>query len=690
MVFSLLWLAVLGMNLACLGGGVVTNSSTSRLYAALLGGGRITFNTASDLTFNFAAPAEIAHDTIIDASTTARAVTLSGSNLVRIFTIRSNASLTLINLRLASGLSTNGGAIYNDHGTLRATNCLFRANTANGPDGTDGADGQDDFSIGGWAGNGGDGMPANGGAIYNLGRCELVLCQFEDNRANGGDGGDGGTGGDGGFQGGRGGDGGTAGTGEGGAIYNAGSLLGTECTFDANHATGGDAGAPGEGGDGGGINIITLAGFARAGAGANGGAVLNLGTATFLSCTFVTNVVAGGDATDAFTDATGWGRFGHQGGTVKGGAIANGGTLAATNCTFAFNAGIGGNGSNGGEGTEFRAGRGGDGGSALGGALWNGNDTTLVNVTLVGGRVQGGTGGVAGKDSWERDPFDPRDGVVGIAGGGNLSRTDGRLSLQNCIVSGSIAGGNGHGRLHDAGNNLSSDGTCAFTATGSRNNTDPRLGPFGSYGSSTDVFPPLLNSPAINTGATIPGLDLDQRGVARPQGAEFDIGAVERPFAGLSGTVTYTDGTPYPGVVLTLLSATAPAVTTTSDPSGHYEFTPVPGVDLGVYRIQAPEGGPGFDPPYWNVELTSGTEHITNLNFTGGDPRLIGPGFDSEGRFGFRLWGQPERTYVVHATAVLPSWQRVGEVTTDASGSGEFLDPSPISTDARFYRVTLP
>jgi predicted outer membrane repeat protein len=55
---------------------------------------------------------------------------------------------------------------------------------------------------------------------------------------------------------------------------------------------------------------------------------------------------------------------------------------------------------------------------------------------------------------------------------------------------------------------------------------DPLLGLFQLYGGFTPALMPAANSPAINNGANCPATD--QRGVARPQGAACDIGAVER------------------------------------------------------------------------------------------------------------------------------------------------------------------
>lgn len=56
---------------------------------------------------------------------------------------------------------------------------------------------------------------------------------------------------------------------------------------------------------------------------------------------------------------------------------------------------------------------------------------------------------------------------------------------------------------------------------------DPLLGPLADNGGPTKTHALTFGSPAIDKGATIPTISCDQRGVARPQGSAFDIGAYE-------------------------------------------------------------------------------------------------------------------------------------------------------------------
>lgn len=56
---------------------------------------------------------------------------------------------------------------------------------------------------------------------------------------------------------------------------------------------------------------------------------------------------------------------------------------------------------------------------------------------------------------------------------------------------------------------------------------DPLLGSLGIYGGSTQVFPLLPGSAAIDAGNDVTCASTDQRGVGRPQGSHCDMGAFE-------------------------------------------------------------------------------------------------------------------------------------------------------------------
>ena len=159
------------LPVAARAGGVVTNCTEAALRAAMTGGGVVTF--ACDGTIALSSPLDISTDTVLDA--TNRNVTISGNNSVRLVYVATNVSLTILNLALANGLSTNGGALFNAGGSVNATNCLFTGNRAAGSDGTTNAP---------------NGLNGAGGAVCNAGSFNASQCTFVLNAAQGGRGAD--------------------------------------------------------------------------------------------------------------------------------------------------------------------------------------------------------------------------------------------------------------------------------------------------------------------------------------------------------------------------------------------------------------------------------------------------------------------------------------------------------------------
>jgi hypothetical protein len=83
------------------------------------------------------------------------------------------------------------------------------------------------------------------------------------------------------------------------------------------------------------------------------------------------------------------------------------------------------------------------------------------------------------------------------------------------------------------GYNLTDDASCGFLATGDLVVGDAMLGPLADNGGPTETHDLLPGTPAIDAGSPdCPPPTTDQRGVARPQGAACDIGAVEVPEPG--------------------------------------------------------------------------------------------------------------------------------------------------------------
>ncbi|MFY9824167.1 MAG: IPTL-CTERM sorting domain-containing protein, partial [Thermoanaerobaculia bacterium] len=117
--------------------------------------------------------------------------------------------------------------------------------------------------------------------------------------------------------------------------------------------------------------------------------------------------------------------------------------------------------------------------------------------------------------------------------GGGIYLYTGSLPLENTIVAGNTAGtdddiSNGKGGNFVLDHDLVQDtGGASFTDNGGNIfNQSPQLSALGNHGGPTQTMLPAATSPVIDAGsATSPAVD--QRGVARPAGAGFDIGAVE-------------------------------------------------------------------------------------------------------------------------------------------------------------------
>lgn len=78
------------------------------------------------------------------------------------------------------------------------------------------------------------------------------------------------------------------------------------------------------------------------------------------------------------------------------------------------------------------------------------------------------------------------------------------------------------------GFNLFTDGGCGNLQLTDKVNTPSLLGTLANNGGTTQTFLPQANSQALNNGTPSGAPTTDQRGITRPQSGAFDIGAVER------------------------------------------------------------------------------------------------------------------------------------------------------------------
>jgi predicted outer membrane repeat protein len=177
------------------------------------------------------------------------------------------------------------------------------------------------------------------------------------------------------------------------------------------------------------------------------------------------------------------------------------------------------------------------GGSGGGISLSSSNTVSITNSTISGNRAEGPSSDATGGGMvvfGNSQPFEITHSTIAFnfadyTGGGITSQSNGTLT--NTIIAGNDAAGplspnydqctatltNGGGVLEFPAN----DPPCAA----GRITSDPQLSSLAPNGgfSSTHLLEP--GSPAIDAGVCV--IATDQRGVARPQGAACDLGAVE-------------------------------------------------------------------------------------------------------------------------------------------------------------------
>lgn len=645
--------------------GTVTNATTAALLQGLRGGGEVRLTFADTLTLE--TPVIIAADTVlIGASTNGRAATLSGGSRLRLFQVLPGISFQMRNCILRDGLSTNGGAIFNE-GNLVLQGVTFQSCKATGPAGTVGADGEDNFGVGGDGEDGTSGTPAAGGAIFNTGYLSMTQCTFNANVATGGDGGAGGARGDGAFRLGRGGSGGHGASALGGAIANSGTLVIEACEFTNNSADGGNGGSGGSEAD------VIGAGQGGTGAFGAGGAIQSTGNLLVFRSSFATNLATGGNSALPGATFENIGRDGDRGGAAYGGAIASWGGGGIINSTFFTNLLIGGNGANGAVGT-FVAGDGGDGGDALGSALHVRGGLGITNVTFAWNFATNGVPGTAGNSSFAED------GSPGRAAGSALATDSGPAPiLVNCILA-SRTISTVFGTVTDAGHNLFADAGTGVRGPGSILNTLPDLGEYKIWEQRPPGLMPNAGSPAVDAADPVAAPQFDQRGIERKSGGLGpDIGALESSASGyvIRGQVL-NGGVGVPGVAVSIGE-----LVDITDDAGVFDFGPLL---QGFYTVTLPNGGVGYVPRLYQVALTA---DITDLVFQVQAPTLAFA-VNRETRRGVVTGsGEPGVTYLLHGSHDLKGWSNEASMTTGDQGTILFEVPLPES-GARYYRVSSP
>ncbi len=432
------------------------------------GGGTLTFQCAASLIHLGRVLPGITTDTTIDGG---NKITLSGDNATRIFSVADTGRLTLENIVLTRGSSSDdGGAIYND-GWVILKHSTIDHSTAAASGGAIVTYGQLNVMDSVLHHN----KATNGGAIYprySAAPVSIERSVLHDNQAVGTTDGWGGAillwdG---------------AGVGiidsdiydnqarEGGAIYNAfaNSAISLQTVkLHGNKATDGSGG--GIDSQRGGLTLNDVQVYGNTATNVGGGIVYDSGHfASIVKSTFRGNGA----------DSAGGGLYvGHSAGVYL------------TNVTFAGNS------------------------AAFGGAYSNIKSTvSILNATIFGNSATIGASGIA-SDTY----------------------SDEGTTLTNTIIAGGLGGPNCEDNnaktIKSGGGNLSMDDSCSTylnkvsDLNGSEN--DPLLGALGYHGSSTETFLLKTGSPALDAGVGTGAPAEDQRGAQRPQGAAVDMGAVE-------------------------------------------------------------------------------------------------------------------------------------------------------------------
>jgi hypothetical protein len=310
-------------------------------------------------------------------------------------------------------------------------------------------------------------------------------------------------------------------------LYNSGTMTLSRCTFTGNRVP--DANADSIENDG----AINLDHCSITNNGGGDGSIYNTGSLTMDNSIVVAHYY--------FTSSSGG--IVNDGGivvlrnssisnnvSVEGGGIWNGGSLAVTNCVINSNRSVysepptpGGGLYNFGYAILQNTTVSGNSAMGQGGGIWNDGSLRLLNCTIASNTASmdfqaPGAGGGVWNSTSDRTLFQSRNSIIA----GNKSTPTNQTLVPDDI----------HGNFNSFGHNiiLSSNG---WTRVFNNNNdpdlvgVDPLLGPLQDNGGPTWTHALTKGSPAIDAGDPTGAPVEDQRGVRRPQGAGFDIGAFE-------------------------------------------------------------------------------------------------------------------------------------------------------------------
>jgi CSLREA domain-containing protein len=174
-----------------------------------------------------------------------------------------------------------------------------------------------------------------------------------------------------------------------------------------------------------------------------------------------------------------------------------------------------------------------------GGGVYNSGVLKLENVTVSGNTASGSGGGLYNRGVLALTNSTIAGNVAAVGSGGVVNGGGGgAVHLWNTLIAGNMAAGVASdcaGTLSSLGYNLIQDTTGCIIGgdtTGNITGQDPVIGPLQND-EGTLIHPLLPGSPAIDAGDPVPDRydppapATDQRGVPRPRGSFYDIGAYE-------------------------------------------------------------------------------------------------------------------------------------------------------------------
>jgi CSLREA domain-containing protein len=252
----------------------------------------------------------------------------------------------------------------------------------------------------------------------------------------------------------------------------------------------------------------------------------------------------------------------------------------------------------------------------IGGGVYNGYGIlSMTNVTVSGNSAQvnsslgGGGGGLflGGSSIWSSQTDltfvtiadnTTGTGSNGIPGAGGIQFTSGDLDLQNTIIADNrndigdancIGANESISVVTSLGNNIEDSDTCGLTETSDQTDTDPLLSDLTTAG----VHPLQSNSPAIDTGVCLAGIEVDQLGSPRPQGDGCDIGAFEAAEQVPVGLLSVSINGPSTGGVGVTYTFTAEVTPADASQPITYTWAPVPDSGQGTASVTYEWTAPG-------------------------------------------------------------------------------------------------